>query len=248
MIDLLRPSGEVRPQGVPEDPLKVLYVRSYLWLRLGIGLLGLALPIELWLFDSFLSRHWQLQGSISGYYYTGARESFVGTLSAIAVFLVAHKVAEGNLDNLVTIVAGIFAGLVALCPTDRPSSDIGLSPLQSRFGEDVIKVIHYTAAILFLACLGGMCWLFGNVEGRRPPKEGKRSPLFWRRFHHGCAVTIAVGLVLCLASLLADWPRLFWPEALCVWAFGISWTMKGAELDILKARVGPPPAAPVMRD
>jgi hypothetical protein len=238
MIELLRPNPEVRPQGVPEDPLKVLYVRSYLWLRLGIGLLGLALPIVLWLFDSFLSRNWQLRDSISGYYYSGARESLVGTLSAIAVFLVAHKVAEGNLDNILTIAAGVFAALVALCPTGRPSTDTPLSPLQRRLGESLIERVHYTAAILFLACLGGMCWMFGNVEGRRPRTPGKRSPEFWRGFHHGCSATIGLGLALCLLSLLADWPRLFWPEALCVWAFGLSWTMKGAELDILNARVG----------
>jgi hypothetical protein len=239
MIDLLRPSAELRPRGVPEDPLKLLYVRSYLMLRLGIGMLGLALPIGMWLMDSFLSRHWQGRGSISNYYYSGAREAFVGPLCAIAVFLVAHKVGEGNLDNLLTIGAGLFAAIVALCPTGRPSSDIPLSPLQSRLGESLIQGVHYTAAILFLACLGGMCWMFGNVEGRRPPKTGKRSPQFWRHFHHGCAATIGLGLVLCLISLLTKWPRLFWPEALCVWAFGLSWTMKGAELDILKARVVP---------
>ena len=238
MIELLRPNPEVRRQGVPDDPLKVLYVRSYLWLRLAIGLLGLALPIVLSLSDSFLSRDWRLRGSISGYYYSGARDTLVGTMTAIAVFLVAYKVAEENLDNILSLAAGLLAGLMALFPTGRPEDDIPLTPLQSRLGESVVEGLHYVAGAAFLVCLARLCWIFGTVEGKRPAKPGKRTPTFWRRFHHGCAATIVVGIGLCLASVLTDWPALFWPEVLCVWAFGVSWTMKGAEMDILKTRVG----------
>jgi hypothetical protein len=47
-------------------------------------------------------------------------------------------------------------------------------------------------------------------------------------------------LLFAVLSLITGWPRLFWPEALCVWAFGVSWTMKGAELDILLHPIPPP--------
>src|SRR5689334_7211475 len=215
----LKPNLAPRPQGKPEPGPHERYVRSYLWLRLGIGALGLALPVVLWLYDSFLSERWELRESMSGYYYTGARDSFTGALSALAIFLVAYKVAERNLDNLLTIAAGVFAALVALCPTKRPSTDIPLSPLQARFGEKTIEIIHYTSAISFLACLGGLCLIFAKIEGMREAKAGKRPPVSWRHFHIWCASLIGVGLVFAGVSLATGHPRLFWPEALCVWAF-----------------------------
>jgi hypothetical protein len=230
----LRPDLTPRPQGTPEPGPHERYVRSYLWLRVCIGALGLLLPVVLWAYDSFLSERWELRESMSGYYYTGARDSFTGTLSALAIFLIAYKVAERNLDNMLTLAAGVFAALVALCPTKRTSPDIALSPLQARFGERAIEVIHYTSAISFLACLGGLCLIFAKVEGRREAKAGKRTPAFWRHFHLWCAAMIGVGLVFAAVSLAVGHPRLFWPEAICVWAFGISWLMKGAELDILR--------------
>ena len=61
------------------------------------------------------------RGSLSVYYYSGMREVFVGTLAATGVFFVAYKVWERNLENLLSLVAGLSACLIALFPTWPPS-------------------------------------------------------------------------------------------------------------------------------
>ena len=86
MIDLLQPELTVEPR--PTDPESARYVRSYLVMRVFVGALGIALPFMLVLsdglaFDGDPFPH----GSLSAYYYSGARELFVGALSAIGVFL-----------------------------------------------------------------------------------------------------------------------------------------------------------------
>jgi hypothetical protein len=77
MIDLLQPELTVEPR--PTDPDSARYVRSYLVMRIFIGALGVALPFMLVLsdglaFDGDPFPH----GSLSAYYYSGARELFVG--------------------------------------------------------------------------------------------------------------------------------------------------------------------------
>lgn len=60
------------------DP-DVRFARSYLRMRLAIGVVGILLPFTLWLLEGFLlKRDWQLRGSLSAYYYSGARDVFVG--------------------------------------------------------------------------------------------------------------------------------------------------------------------------
>ena len=73
---------EPRPDNEPR------YVRSYVFTRFAIGVLGVLLPLMLVflepaLFDGLPAP----RGSLSAYYYSGLREVFVGGLWAIGVFL-----------------------------------------------------------------------------------------------------------------------------------------------------------------
>jgi hypothetical protein len=68
------------------------YVRSYVFTRFAIGLLGVLLPLVLVflepaLFDGLPAP----RGSLSAYYYSGLREVFVGGLCAIGVFLLSTR-------------------------------------------------------------------------------------------------------------------------------------------------------------
>ena len=56
------------------------------------------------------------RSSLSAYYYSGARDLMVGTICAIGTFLLAYKVAERNLDNTLSVLAGLTVILVALFP------------------------------------------------------------------------------------------------------------------------------------
>jgi hypothetical protein len=236
VIDLLKPELTVEPR--PTDPETSRYVRSYLIMRAFVGALGIALPFLLVLGDGLV-----LDGdpfprtSLSSYYYSGVRELFVGTLSATGVFLFTYKVADRTLDNTLSVLAGIAVAVVALLPTGLPSG-AEETPLQELLGESVVETIHYVAAGAFILALAVICFFFGVREGARPPRDGRRSPAFWRRYHWTCAAAIGVALAWIGVTELFGGPpnSLLYGEAVAAWAFGASWLAKGLELDILRGR------------
>lgn len=235
----LRPVVAVEPR--PTDPGTARYVRSFLIMRVLVGALGVALPFALVLIDGvWFDGDPFPRTSLSAYYYSGVRELFVGSLSAIGVFLIAYKVAEVNLDNSLSLLAGVAVLGVALFPTGRPAETVRLMPLQDRLGESLVSAIHYGAAVVFIVSLAVISYFFGKREGKRPPTPNRRrSPRFWRDFHWACAGVIAAALVWILVTELWDVgpdKSLLYGEAVSVCAFGVSWLWKGLELDMLRAR------------
>jgi hypothetical protein len=235
LIDLLTPELVVDRPLAGQDTSR--YVRSYLIMRILVGALGVALPFMLVLGHGLAFDGEPFpRDSLSAYYYSGMRELFVGTLSAIGVFLITYKVADRTLDNTLSAVAGVAAGAVALFPTEAPTHTVPLSPLQERLGEGVVGTIHYGAAVVFIVSLAVISYFYGVREGARDPRQGKRSPVLWRRYHWSCAGGIAAALLWILVTELAGGPSksLLIGEAVSVWAFGASWFMKGFELDALR--------------
>lgn len=230
MIDALRPETTVDE----ENRAASRYVRSYLYQRVFVGALAVALPVVLVLGDRWLGGDPFPRGSLSAYFYSGMREVFVGALCAIAVFLITYKVAERTLDNTLSWLAGIAILAVALFPTTT-SRHVDLTPLQERWGKDVVGTIHYVSAAVFIVCLAVISFYFGVREGARPARPGNRSPAFWRDYHWACAGAIVLAIAWILVTELVGWPpkSLLIGEAAAVWAFGASWLMKGLELDIL---------------
>ena len=172
--------------------------------------------------------------------YSGVREVFVGALAAIGGFLLTYKVAEINLDNTLSFIAGAAVGCVALFPTDRPKTGVGMTPLQARWGESTVATIHYVSAAIFITSLAVLSYYFGNREGARTPAPGQqRSPRFWKTFHWACAGAIAFALLWMLADAAFGWgPRrvLLYGETLSVIAFGVSWLFKGLERDMFRRK------------
>ena len=246
MANLLTPLREVGPRPDPDTQKEELwYVRSFLWMRVGIGVLGVLLPLWLVFADrvAFDGSPFP-RGSLSAYYYSGMRDVFVGILSATGVFLITYKISERNLDNLATLVAGVSAAFVPLFPTGRPShSLIALTPLQDLLGETAVKWIHFVASALFIGSLAVVTYYFGVREGKRPRRPATRSPTFWRWFHWVCAVFMVLAMIWIVVTLSVGWPprALLIGEWVSAWAFGASWLMKGAELDTLLRR----PRAPL---
>jgi hypothetical protein len=233
--------GFLKPVAVeprPADPrsIEARYVRSFLILRVFVGVLGVSLPFLLVLGDRIAFDGSPFpRGSLSAYYYSGMREVFVGALSAIGVFLIAYKVAERNLDNTLSVLAGVSAIVIPLFPTARPSHRGPLTPLQDLLGESLVKEVHFTASAVFLVSLTVMSFFFGKREGARPPREGKRSPRFWQWFHWACAGLMATALVWMGVTALAGGPSrsALIGQTVSAWAFGASWLLKGLELDML---------------
>lgn len=246
------PKSEGRPKA---DSQAGQYVRSFLFLRFMIGLLGLSLPLALVFLDRlFFHAHpgtHDPRGSMSQYYYSGFREVFTVTLGTIAFFLLAYKFTEKNLDNLLSLCAGLAGMLIPLFPTGIPG-DIdpppNLTPIQNGIpgGPGTTQTIHYAATTFFLLFLGGICILFGLREGKRLPHGNKIPTRVWGVFHLVCAVFIGgAGLWVLLTIHINHLGPIHGPvihgpyqsvligELVATMAFGASWLAKGFEINYL---------------
>ena len=237
MRELVWPDVAVQPRLTAPDTGR--FVRSYVTMRFAIGVLGIALPLLLMFLEPILFDGQPfLRGSLSAYYYSGMRELFVGVLWAIGVFLVLYKLTDFSRESRLSTYAGVAVLLVALFPTGRPGAGVSVTPLQDLLGEATVEGIHFGAAGVFIAALAPITYYFGRDEGNRTARPGRRSPRFWRIYHWVCTVLIVAAVVLAAFAGITGEPDkgLLIAEAVAVWAFGASWLMKGAELDILLGR------------
>jgi hypothetical protein len=115
-------------------------VLSYLALRRAVGSVALGLPFALAIPWWVLKNH-IIQSSISGYYYTGMRNLFVGSLCAISMFMLCSRGYD-----LKDEVAGMFSAFCALGVAFFPTApDFGSTERQYDIGT-----AHYVfAALLF---------------------------------------------------------------------------------------------------
>jgi len=197
-------------------------VLSYLGLRRAIGIIGTALPFVLAFGKIVLEGH-GIRSSISSYYYTGMRDVFVGSLCAIAVFLMSYRGYERK-DDIAGDLACIFAIGVALFP---------ITPEYNATSQDkVIGAMHLICAALFFLTLAYFSLaLFRKTD---PNKTPTRRKLQRNRVYTVCGYTILAAIAT--LAILALLPRdaliegldpVFWLESLAVVAFGVSWLTKG---------------------
>lgn len=216
---------------------------SQLTLRRGLGILGIALPLVLFL-ASALNSDIDLRRSISAYYYAPhLRDMLVGVLWAIGAFLVFYRgyaripsafqklpvwLNRHMTDSKLTTLAGIGALTAAILPTCE---------FQDKCPTPVIAGGHLVGSILFLGTLAVLSiWSF--TESDTPPKDWDAAKIWSNRIYIGCGWTILASLALC-APLIAfrvdaigpiPMP-VFWLESLAIWAFGLSWLVKGDAID-----------------
>lgn len=187
---------------------------SYRTLRRVVGMLGVTLPIVLAIWGFALNGSMQLQPSISDYYALRTRDALVGVLFTIAWFLFTYRGYDRRDD-----VAGDFACVFALGVALFPNSGTG--------GE---QIIHFTAATgLFLVLAYFSYFLFTQTSGHVTPEKRIRN-----RIYRGCgvAIVICIALIGAYHALSASSPvsrlsPVFWLETFALWAFGVSWFVKG---------------------
>src|SRR5690242_17586595 len=85
-----------------DDDTSLTYVKSFLLLRMLVGVVGIALPFMLVLGKRLMFHDDSLGSSLSGYYHTGVRDIFVGSLCAIAVFLLTYMAFYYVWDNILS--------------------------------------------------------------------------------------------------------------------------------------------------
>src|SRR5205814_1227181 len=93
----LTPQTEPQKRPDPESPQDhdgMVYTRSILLTRIGVGVAGILLPVGLFVVD----RLWfhgdpTPRDSMSSYYWSGMREVFVTVIFGTGAFLIAYRIA-----------------------------------------------------------------------------------------------------------------------------------------------------------
>lgn len=219
------------PPALTGPVVEAAFNEAYSFLRKAIGVIALLLPIVVVIGHGVLGHSWELKGSLSAYYYTHSRNYFVGSLCALAVFFLSYEYRDFGkyqADNYLSDFACIAALGVAFLPTTRGG-------VPSTEAEEVVGVLHYLcAAALFLTLAVFCLFFFTRSQGVKTPQKILRN-----RVYRGCGVIILSCLGLCLVAMWKapdSWRALFWLESIMVWAFAISWLVKGEFGGILTDR------------
>jgi hypothetical protein len=227
------------------DPA-VLYVRSYLLIRTVVGIIGVALPFVFIIGEAyFLQGNVRVRGSLSAYYHTSMRDIFVGALCVIGFLLATYMSAQTNtFDFWLSLVAGVAVLLVVFFPTQRPGlppgapecgttpMPPGCSPVQQAFGETVVASIHFIFAAVFVVCLAWLAFLFAYREKKYEHNAAMAN------IQKICGWTIIVAVLWIVVGelfklVIWELTPLYLGEVISVWAFGVSWLLKGKDLRAL---------------
>jgi hypothetical protein len=213
---------------------------SYLNLRLGIGVLGVALAFILRIGSAIFPPD---PYSISAYYYSAERNILVASLCVLGTFLLAYQ-GYDKLDSRITNVCGAATIGVALFPTSNP----GFKPAW-------VGHVHPVVAGIALAGQALMALQFTQSAPRderarwlddvqrmlralifRYTPRVRGNKLTRNRIYSACAWLIIIGVVLALAqnfwpgSVKAETQWMFWFESLSIASFGVAWLVKGETL------------------
>jgi hypothetical protein len=240
----LTPDTFPRPGDMTDtsDPA-VLYVKSYLLIRTVVGIIGIALPFVFIIGEAyFLSGDVHIRGSISAYYHTSMRDIFVGALCVTGFLLATYMSAQTNtLDFWFSLVAGVAVLGVVFFPTGRPGltpdaprcgtvpMPPGCSPVQQKLGETLTAGIHFACAVVFILCLAAVAFLFAYRETRyehNAAMANTQKVCGWVII--AAVVWVVVGELLKLT--IWELTPLYLGEVISVWAFGVSWLLKGRDL------------------
>ncbi|MFJ8581640.1 DUF998 domain-containing protein [Micromonospora sp. NPDC093277] len=203
----------------PQDAVTVRH------LRLGIGSVGIALPVVLVVGHLVATRRLTLLDSLSGYYHTEMRDVFVGSLCAVGVFLIAYRYRRP--DDVLGTVAGVLAVAVALFPTT-----VGAPTGTISHRDETVGMVHQVAAAALFVLLAAFClFLFTG-----PDRVGVPPSRTAVRFYRVCGGLILAAITVALASTqLSEEVRqalkpVLWCETVAVFAFGAAWVAKSDAL------------------
>ncbi len=202
-------------------------ILSYKDLRRAVGWLGILLPFVL-IAGSILGKY-NIQPSISHYYYTNMREIFEGILFAVALFLFSYKGFD-NLDSNISNLAGIFCIGVALFQTDIIDGFPGQQPAVYLINFEMHSTIHLACAALFFLTLAFMSiFLFTKTKGIKTPQKIIRNYIYV-----GCGIVMTASVACLGVYFLAKGNPLSHIVIICetiaLLAFGFSWLIKGETL------------------
>jgi hypothetical protein len=236
-----------RPSHWEEKTAQVISAQK---MRKGVGRLAILLPLLTGLGYCVLGG--QLGGfldSISESYYTLTRDVFVGTLWAEAFFLYAYKgynTFEDRLFNVLAVLCVVIAcfsmnsieGAPGVDTAPRPACyyAISMTPTCRILLNNRVLMSHHewfgwvhigAAAVLFVSLGYVSYFLFTRTDSAKPNPQKLRRNTIYRACGIAIWASLAIYAMLAVAKALENWPLLFFAETICLFAFGLSWLLKG---------------------
>ncbi|RLD51566.1 MAG: DUF998 domain-containing protein [Bacteroidetes bacterium] len=207
--------------------------KTVITLRRAIGILGIILPLVVALGAIILGDCTSIQRSISLYYNTIMRNAFVGILTATALFMFAYRGYDYR-DRIAGIAAFVFALGIAFFPaTSQMVKDCGTLCLHVEH-YSWIRIVHLVSAALYFLTLAYISlFLFTLTDPKLVFTEEKRKR---NNIYRICGFVILGSLLLIAIFMGFIFPHhpqydryhpIFWLESIALWAFGISWLIKG---------------------
>jgi hypothetical protein len=217
---------------------------SGLWLSNGctlrklIGVLGMLLPILLWLYLFIANDLTTPLESISHYHFTRAGTIFTIIVSLLAIFLIVYKGKE-PIDFYLSLTAGTFALFALLFPTSNLCEKC--NDILSKYCVTILdksnsrELFHYISAGIFLLCLAAMS-LFLFTKSNKPVAKRGDNKITRNRIYRVCGIIMIISLLfifsgeklmLIPSSIYLKNHLTFWMETLAIEAFGFSWLVKG---------------------
>lgn len=220
---------------------------TFLSLRVGVGVIGIAFPLLLWGGGNIVGIH--LADSMSAYYHanrgcidpkrpeptapcsvhplpTGMgpmRNWFVGTLFVIGVCLYLIK-GFSKWENVFLSLAGALAICVAMFPMPWTEGKVTGFPK------------HYVSAVAFFILIAFVCMFCSGKTLKFMPNIPNREKVIahYRYLYRALAISMVLSPVAAYGfnEFTHQSGLVFWAEAFGIWVFGIYWLVKTKELSL----------------
>jgi len=201
----------------------------FLWIRRGIGGLGFVFPLILVAGAALFGNCKIILGSISDYYHTVMDDVFVSVLCVLAIFLFSYRGPEKK-DTTAANLACLFALGIAFFPTSIKPNQLSCVVFYEVKTFPVLHNIFSTAFFLVLSYFSLVLFQKTTAGVTPTPQKLKRNTVY-KICGYVMLASIAVIAMYMLflhnVEGLKNIPVTFIFEWIALWAFGISWIVKG---------------------
>lgn len=204
-------------------------------LRKLVGILGMLLPVLLYISVRWYTNYNTPIKSISHYYFTRFGSIFIIIVSLLSIFLLVYK-GKDRIDFYLSSLAAIAALTLLLLPASNleitDCSDCEFIVVTTLREYQLRDTIHNICGGVFLTTLACMA-LFVFTKKNPSLVPVTRQKLARNRVFIVCGIIMLLALATILVGFISksEWfaahQMTFWMETTALEAFGFSWLVKG---------------------